>query len=126
MNIKRFKDIKPGDTIYIVMKSQGKTKIFKKIVSSKVDRSEAESSICIRKGLWGVTYYGILKNKTFCKAEWTDTYLCTNLEDAKSICFKLTEDIISKTKEELKVLQDRLDRWHNHLADLSLDKFTIK
>ena len=128
---KKFKDVKPGDIVYKVAVYDSKTRIIKKIVKS-VESKSRHGLLTIHCECKDSEYYAnffvnVQEKSSIHKNMFAaNSYLCTNIKDAKSVCLQITEDIISNAKKELNALQDRLDRWHNHLADLSLDKFLIK
>jgi hypothetical protein len=131
MNKKTFYDVKQGDTVYKVCCYDYKTRIIKKTVKSiryNIDKGKMSIQCeCKDSEQYANFFASLAIRESMQKDKYTaNTYICTNLEDAKAACTKLAEDIVSKTKKNLGILQNRLDNWHNHLAELTIGNFEIK
>ena len=127
---KTFMQVKPGDTVYKVCPYCGKTRIIKKKVKSVKNKNAATLTIhCEGKDS---EYYTNMFPKVLSNASLhldvysTNTYLCTNIEDAKIACNKLANAIVSRTDKNISELLQKLNKWRLHQEELHNGNYIIK
>ena len=130
MNTKKFKDVKPGDIVYKVAVYDYKTRIIKKIVKS-VDRKSKHGLLTIHCECKDSEYYAnffvcIKEDSSIYENKYSpNSYLCTNIEDAKLMCRRVASDIVSKAEKEIAKLTNRANRWRSHIDEMYNDNYVM-
>lgn len=129
---KQFKDVKPGDKIYKVCVYDYKTRIItkkvKEVYGKYVEDGCKVRILCVSKDseYYQNLFVSIAGDSSIHKDKFTpNTYICTNIEDAKIVCKKLANEIISKAEKEMEKLSNRVDKWRSHMKALYDDNYTI-
>ena len=126
---KQFKEVKPGDKIYKVCVYDYKTRIITKKVEGIKHKEECRLTIlckCKDSEYYANLFPRILSNESIHKDKFSpNTYICTNIEDAKIVCKRLANEIISKAEKEMEKLSNRVDKWRSHVEELYDDNYII-
>ena len=126
---KEFKDVKPGDKIYKVCIYDYKTRIITKKVKNVYAKDGCKLRIlCVSKDseYYQNLFVSINGNSSIHKDKFTpNTYICTNIEDAKIVCRILANEMASKAEKEIKKLSDRINKWRLHSRELYEGNYII-
>ena len=126
---KQFKDVKPGDKIYKVCVYDYKTRIITKKVKEVYAKDGCKLRImCVCKDseYYQNLFFSIVGDSSIHKDKFTpNTYICANIEDAKIVCKRLANEIISKAEKEMEKLSNRVDKWRSHMEELYDDNYII-
>ena len=127
---KTFMQVKPGDTVYKVCPYCGKTRIIKKKVKSVQNKNNATLTIhceCKDSEYYQNMFPSVANDTSLHLAVYTpNTYLCTNIEDAKIACNRLATEIVSNTEKQISKLSNRLNKWRLHQEELYNGNYVIK
>ena len=129
---KQFKNVKPGDKIYKVCAYNYKTRIITKKVKEVYGKYVEDGCkvrilcACIDSEYYQNLFNSIAGDSSIHKDKFApNTYICTNIEDAKIVCKNLANEIISKAEKEMEKLSNRVDKWRSHMEELSDDNYII-
>ena len=126
---KQFKDVKPGDKIYKVCVYDYKTRIITKKVKEVYGKDGCKFRIlcaCIDSEYYQNLFGSITGDSSINKSKFApNTYICTNIEDAKIVCKSLANEIISKAEKEMEKLSNRVDKWRSHTKELYEGNYII-
>ena len=126
---KQFKDVKPGDKIYKVCVYDYKTRIITKKVKDIKHKGECRLTIlceCKDSEYYANLFPRILSNESIHKDKFTsNTYICSNIEDAKIVCRRLSQEIITKAEKEVEKLNNRINKWRSHTKELYEGNYII-
>lgn len=126
---KQFKDVKPGDKIYKVCVYDYKTRIITKKVKDIKHKGECRLTIlceCKDSEYYANLFPRILNNESIHKDKFTpNTYICSNIEDAKIVCRRLSQEIITKAEKEVEKLSNRISKWRSHTKELYEGNYII-
>ena len=119
---KQFKDVKPGDKIYKVCIYDYKTRI----ITKKVKEVHAKDGcklrvlcVCKDSEYYQNLFISIAGDSSIHKDKFTpNTYICSNIEDAKIVCRRLSQEIITKAEKEVEKLSNRINKWRSHTKEL--------
>lgn len=119
---KQFKDVKPGDKIYKVCVYDYKTRIITKKVKNVYEKDGCKLRIlCVCKDseYYQNLFVSIASDSSIHKDKFTpNTYICANIEDAKIVCRRLSQEIITKAEKEVEKLSERINKWRSHTKEL--------
>lgn len=119
---KEFKDVKPGDKIYKVCAYNYKTRIITKKVKEVYAKDGCKLRVlCVCKDseYYQNLFVSIAGDSSIQKDKFApNTYICSNIEDAKIVCKRLANEIISKAEKEMEKLSNRVDKWRSHTKEL--------
>ena len=119
---KQFKDVKPGDKIYKVCAYDYKTRIITKKVKNVYEKDGCKLRIlCVCKDseYYQNLFVSIAGDSSIHKDKFsTNTYICSNIEDAKIVCRRLSQEIITKAEKEVEKLSERINKWRSHTKEL--------
>ena len=126
---KQFKDVKPGDEIYKVCVYDYKTRIITKKVKDVYAKDGCKLRIlCVCKDseYYQNLFVSIAVDSSIHKDKFTpNTYICTNIEDAKIVCRRLSQEIITKAEKEVEKLSSRISKWRSHTKELYEGNYII-
>lgn len=126
---KEFKDINPGDKIYKVCVYDYKTRIITKKVKDIKYKGECRLTIlCVCKDseYYQNLFVSIVGDSSIHKDKFTpNTYICSNIEDAKNVCRRLSQEIITKAEKEVEKLSNRINKWRSHTKELYEGNYII-
>ena len=126
---KVFKDVKPGDKIYKVCVYDYKTRIITKKVKNVYAKDGCKLRIlCVCKDseYYQNLFVSIAGDSSIHKDKFTpNTYICSNIEDAKIVCRRLSQEIIVKAEKEIEKLSNRIDKWRSHTKELYEGNYII-
>jgi len=130
-NKKTFGQVRPGDTIYKVCIYNYKTRIIKKTVKTvtfNIDKGTIKIKFkCKDSEYYQNIFPKILFDTSIHLAVYTpNTYLCTNIEDAKIACNRLATEIVSNTEKQISKLSERVSKWRMHQEELVRGNYIIK
>lgn len=127
---KTFMQVKPGDTIYKVCIYDYKTRIIKKKVKSVQNKYNATLTIyceCKDSEYYQNMFPGVENGTSLHLAVYSpNTYLCTDMENAKIACHRLANAIVSKTDKQISKLCQRVSKWRVHQEELYNGNYIIK
>lgn len=122
---KQFKDVKPGDKIYKVCAYNYKTRIITKKVKEVYGKYVEDGCkvrilcACIDSEYYQNLFASIAGDSSIHKDKFTpNTYICSNIEDAKIVCRRLSQEIIAKAEKEVEKLSNRINKWRSHTKEL--------
>lgn len=126
---KQFKDVKPGDKIYKVCVYDYKTRI----ITKKVKEVHAKDGcrlgilcVCKDSEYYQNLFVSIAGDSSIHKDKFTpNTYICSNIEDAKIVCRRLSQEIITKAEKEVEKLSNRINKWRSHTKELYEGNYII-
>ena len=126
---KQFKDVKPGDKIYKVCVYNYKTRIITKKVKEVYEKDGCKLRIlcaCIDSEYYQNLCVSIAGDSSIHKDKFTpNTYICSNIEDAKIVCRRLSQEIITKAEKEVEKLSNRINKWRSHTKELYEGNYII-
>ena len=134
---KTFMQVKPGDTIYKVCIYDYKTRIIKKKVKYVERRYQSvqnkdNATLTIHCECKDSEYYQnmfprVANDTSLHLAAYSpNTYLCTDMENAKIACRRLANEIVSKTDKQISKLCQRVSKWRAHQEELYNGNYIIK
>ena len=127
---KTFKDVKPGDTIYKVCIYDYKTRIIKKKVKSVQNKDDATLTIhceCKDSEYYQNMFPRVANDTSLHLAVYSpNTYLCTDIENARLACHRLANEIVSKTDKQISKLWQRVSKWRVHQKELYRGNYIVK
>jgi len=120
---KLWKDVKVGDTIYIVYFHQATTRIIKCEVTEI-----ATIGKCIKVKTSETSHFYASPDTSYSRESsyfWRSARL-TTLEEAQKECKIMTENRIKEIKKEMATLKLKLFKWEGHKAALEEGVYNIK
>ena len=124
-NVKKWKDLKAGDTVYFVFFHQATTHICKHTVQQVENTGSLVRFKTETEGSCAIYVYPDYSVKYESGYFWR-TAIVTTLEGAKRECKRMTDRRIKEIKEEIKKANARLRKWEGHRAALEEEVYIIK
>lgn len=126
---KEFKDVKPGDKIYKVCIYDYKTRIITKKVKNVYAKDGCKlriQCVCKDSEYYQNLFVSVAGDSSIHKDKFTpNTYICSNIEDAKIVCRRLSLEIIIKAEKEIEKLSNRINKWRSHKKELYEGNYII-
>jgi hypothetical protein len=127
---KTFMQVKPGDTIYKVCIYDYKTRIIKKTVKSIKNKDNGTITIhceCKDSEYYSNMFPSVDTDSSLHLVKYSpNTYLCSDLENARIACHRLANEIVSKTDKQISKLWQRVSKWRMHQEELVRGNYIIK